>query len=264
MQSQLPFVGKMSKPLYTALMKNQDAFNMRFNVARRAKPRIDADAFKEHLRTTVGPIVDAVHVTRPDRVDEVVDVLYDLSLQLLGSQFLGPTSRYPEIAYGWKNVLPELPHLVAESPRKFTGAVTNALYNLSVAKVPSYMMWTTTFVEIGRRVSNVTTALEAGKVAAWRAGLAHYREGALQALLRLAPDVALLALGIDNGVNLPVGTVYERLREDPWLHPAALSKQSDAPLRLQIVARIGAFRGFGGTFMRPPIVFYFRAALSSD
>jgi hypothetical protein len=96
--------------------------------------------------------------------------------------------------------------------------------------------------------------LEAAKVPAWRAGLAHYRASALDLCRRLAPPVAIAALGLP-GVTLDrdeIDTLIHQLLADPWLDPkVALQGKPDAQ-HLKLVGRVGAFRGFGGTFIRPP------------
>src|SRR5262249_14803341 len=103
----------------------------------------------------------------------------------------------------------------------------------------------------------VPTLLQAGKVCAWRAGLAHLREGALETCGRLAPKLARAALGLSPAAkSLPLETVVQELRADPWLDPASLGKAPAPEKRLRVVGAVGAFRGFGGPFLRPPRVAY--------
>jgi hypothetical protein len=66
-----------------------------------------------------------------------------------------------------------------------------------------------------------------------------------------------LGLPADPGKNgPPINALLDRLRADPWWRPTSdsrsgpLTREAD----LQIVSRIGAFRGFGGLFMSPPVV----------
>jgi hypothetical protein len=52
-----------------------------------------------------------------------------------------------------------------------------------------------------------------------------------------------------------LGQMIQRLEQDPWLKPEdALSAPPQQSIRL--VARAGAFRGFGGPFIRPPTVLF--------
>ncbi|MFL6273681.1 MAG: hypothetical protein ACJ74G_00615 [Blastocatellia bacterium] len=242
-------------PLAEALKRGRDRFNTKFAYARHRFAALDGDAVKEHLRSAVAPIAEAVHATATDRVDAVVDALYDLSLELIGCGFLGRDSRYPALLRAWREMLPCLPHLVAHEPTRLANAVTNAVYNLSTAPTARPTFWIDTMTRLGVTCGDVQTFLEAGKVVAWRSGLAEYRDGALAACLNLDEALGRAALGLPMAETTPVATIIERLRQDRWLAPAAAASQSpDKEKRLRVVAVVGAFRGFGGVFVEPPRV----------
>jgi hypothetical protein len=94
--------------------------------------------------------------------------------------------------------------------------------------------------------------LEAGKILAWRAGMAHYRDGALAACTSLPRPLVTAALGLPDGeVSPDFEAVLRGLRADPWLRPAE-AVRAGPERRLRLVARVGAFRGFRGSFLRPP------------
>jgi hypothetical protein len=88
-------------------------------------------------------------------------------------------------------------------------------------------------------------------VAAWRAGLAHFRQGALTAADGLPAALALGAVGAPISSKWP--EVRKRLLANPWFDPAAPTGNGDAT-RVQVMAQAGAFRGFGGVFIEPPRV----------
>jgi hypothetical protein len=99
----------------------------------------------------------------------------------------------------------------------------------------------------------VPTLLEAGTVCAWRAGLAHLRTGALEVCGRLPPGLARAALGLSSASDGDyLEELLQELRADPWVQPTSAGKPGTRSLR--IVATVGAFRGFGGLFLRPPLV----------
>jgi hypothetical protein len=89
--------------------------------------------------------------------------------------------------------------------------------------------------------------LDCGKLLAWRAGLAQYRLTALDAAANLPPTLAAIALDIPSAAN--VESAIASWRTNPWFDPTAAP---DGTLRL--VRTIGAFRGFAGQFLRPPLV----------
>jgi hypothetical protein len=196
----------------------------------------------------------SVHHLDADRVDAVVDAVYDLSLELIGGGLLAAQSRYPALLRAWREMLPRLPHLLAGEPARFVSAVTNAVYNLSATATARPTFWISEMTRLGHECSDVQAFLEAGKVVAWRSGMAHYRDGALAACLNLDESLARAALGLIDANSTPVAAVIERLRQDRWLAPVAATNPAGKEKRLRVVAAVGAFRGFGGVFVEPPRV----------
>lgn len=243
-------------PFAALLESNRARFNAKFAAARHFKPKLSPEAFKHHLQFTLRPIVEAVYQHDADKANEVADALYDLSLDLTGQELLGPDSRYPLIEAGWQTLFPRLPRFITEAPRDFVGAVTNALYNVSVTSGARPREWLDIMQRVASLCSDSSTFLRVGQVAAWRAGLAHYRPQALALAGQLAttsPTLVRLALNLPtaNTKTAPLITaILNRLSADPWYHPESIP----TPPQLTIVARVGAFRGFGGLFLTPPRV----------
>ena len=238
----------------SALLANRVRFNARFAEARHFKPKLSAEAFAEHLRSVVAPIVEAVAHQNPAATTETVEVLYDLSLDLIAEEFLGPASRYQAINEGWKTVLPSLPQHLASAPRAVISAITNALYNLSLEPSARPGEWMKLMLELAPLCPNADTLLKAGQAAAWRSGLAHYRQGALDVCRTLDSKVVRAVLGAPDTNTLPTATLLDHLQANPWLNPASTLQLPITNSQLQIAARVGAFRGFGGLFIEPPVV----------
>jgi hypothetical protein len=246
--------GLITGPLAEALKEGRDRFNTRFAIARRSNPALDRDGFAEHLRSVVRPIADSVFAAAPDRVYKTVESLYDISLELVASGFLGKETKYPALAQGWERMFVALPHLLASDTALFAGSVTNALYNLSVTAGARPAFWIDAMIAIGRACRDVQSFLDAGKVIAWRSGMAHYRAGALEACRALSPEMARAALSIPESNTTPVPIILDRLSGDPWLPPAMAGQVSQTGKLLRVVSAVGGFRGFGGFFRRPPEV----------
>jgi hypothetical protein len=239
-------------PLAQALEAGRPRFNALFAQARRHTPMLDPAAFAGFLRSHLAPVIAAVAPLAPDRLGEVVDVLYEFALELVGKDF---GVRYPAVLQGWDRLLRTLPRHLAGAPRRFAGSVTNALYNLSVTPGARPLEWLDVMTHLGTRCDDVDALLAAGTVAAWRAGLAHFRDGALEACRKLDPVVACLALGRRDALNrIALAVVLNRLRDDPWLSVAEAGADNGDKKMLRIVARVGGFRGFGGSFLTPPTV----------
>lgn len=236
------------------LRANRDGLNARFAAAQRLHPGLDPAAFSAVLCDLVAPLVTAVERTRPEAARPVALVLYDLALDLLSQGFLGPNSRHPFIAQGWRDLLPGLPQQISAAPRQVVGALTNALYNLAQVQGARPQEWLETMLTLAPLAPDPQLYLQGGQIAAWRAGLAHYRPGALELCRTLPAALVGAALRLPPGSD-PHSTLelVNRLAADPWLHPDAAQRPS-AP-GLQIVARVGAFRGFGGLFLQTPKVY---------
>jgi hypothetical protein len=177
-------------------------------------------------------------------------VLFEFALELTGREI---PRRFPVVCEGWDTLLRSLPRRLAQSPRRFAGSISNARYNLAQVPGARAREWLTSMGELGSTDAEVETILEAGQVAAWRAGLAHFRQPALAICRRLDARLARIALGLSaSGADL--GSLLDALQADPWVSPATLAAGANKNRVLRLVAAVGAFRGFGGPFLRPPRV----------
>lgn len=243
----------------TVLAHRRSRFNAQFAEARRWRPNLDAEAFTHHLAAVVAPLVEQIAAIAPAQVEPAAEALYDLSLNLVGQEFLGPRSRYPAIVAGWQRLLPALAARLAEDPRRFAGALTNALYQLATTPNARAAAWSDEVLALAPLCPDTATLLAAAQVAAWRAGLSHYRRSALQVCRQLPPRLALAALGLTDPARQPptapqLEAALAQLHDDPWLAPAEALGGKAAERRMHLVARVGAFRGFGGLFLSPPSV----------
>ncbi len=243
----------LTGPFALVLREQRERFNTKFAQARRERPRLDPEAVLEGLRTSLAPAVEAVSAAAPEQTAPAADVLYDVLLDLVGQDLLGPAARYPVLNQGWAQLLPRLGRFLAAAPRAVAGSLTNALYNLSATPGARPEQWLSLMAAAGDACPDVETLLAAGPVAAWRAGLAHLRAGALKTAQTLPPAVARAALGLPDGSE-PLETVLAGLAADPWWEPSSAGPLPAAARRIGVAARVGAFRGFGGLFLRPPIV----------
>ncbi len=220
-------------PAFEAVLKDRrERYNAAFAAARHRRTALKGPAFLEHLRLRVDPIVAALPV---EGRAPVCDALYDLSLELVGCDLFG---RYPVTGEGWQRLLPRVAGLLPAAPRRLIASLTNALANLCEQPGARASWWLERMLEVP--VSDAETLLAVGQVLAWRAGLPHYREGALAICARLGPA----ATGVEGDL--------EALRADPWL-----TVEERAPgARPRIIFRVGGFRGYGGPFAAPPEVRY--------
>jgi hypothetical protein len=217
-----PLTGKLA----TVLETRRSACNAAFLLSRRQYRRLEGAAFMDYLRSVVAPLVEAA--TDPD---PVAMALYDLSLQVVGAGLVRDATPL------WTTVLPTLVTLLEKEPQRVSASLTNGAVNLSRTPGARPDEWLAILRQWGPACPDVDTLLALGQVAAWRAGMAHYRVSALQ--VRLPEALCHAVLGCSAAA----------LQADPWSNPA-----SSGPRRLQIVGRVGGFRGFGGLFLRPAVL----------
>ncbi|MGD0529862.1 MAG: hypothetical protein ABSE49_32300, partial [Polyangiaceae bacterium] len=110
---------------------------------------------------------------------------------------------------------------------------------------------------LSERAPDVDLWLKAGAVAAWRAGLAYARQGALDVCATLPAELAALSIEVEPTTDAAtMARVIERLRADPWAWPPHVVSGEEPPLGIKLVAYLGGFRGFGtgGQLIAPPAV----------
>ncbi|HEX9936979.1 MAG TPA: hypothetical protein VGB15_07645 [Longimicrobium sp.] len=235
-------------PAFAAFLRNARAeLNERFAEARRMRPDLDGDAFAHVLLATVDPLVRAVSDAHPEAAADVARAAYELALELVGQGLAGPASREPAIERAWLEVGAAALALVAAEPERVLAAVANAVHQLAATPGARSAEWIAAMRALAPRCADAGAFLALGQVAAWRAGMAHFRAGALAAADALPPELALAAVGARGG---DWAGVRRRLAADPWFDPSADPPRSG----VRVVARAGAFRGFGGLFVEPPQV----------
>ena len=235
---------RLQGPLAEVLEAGRERFNAAFAQARHTRPRLDGAALADHLCLRVAPVVEAVARVAPQQVSETATVLYDMSLEMQGTDLLAR----PEVDMVWHGLLPAAAGSVAEAPRRFVAAAVNGAMQVASVGAPAAAGWVRAMQAAASRGSTTAELLAFGQVAAWRGGLAHYREGALDTADSLDPSLTAIALGLTGG---DVAGHLAQMRGDRWLSSGPPA--SDRPM-LKITARVGAFRGFGGLFRRPPTV----------
>lgn len=235
-------------PFTQALLTQRERYNAKFAEARHFRPTLDADAFGAVLREQCAPIANAVAQVRPDGVPIVTDALYDIALDLTAQGLLGRSARYGLINVAWATALPHMAAQIANAPQQAISAITNGLYNLLQTPATQAQRWLDGLTQIASSGTTLDVLLQSGQVLAWRCGMAHYRAAALALCKRLPSATVRMALALPAGVD--VSAALAQLTAQPWYRP----DQPNGSKALRVVARVGAFRGFGGMFVAPPAI----------
>lgn len=231
---------------FTQVLKSgRTDFNQQVAQARRENPTFDDAAFSEFVQTCMDPLVAAVHAASPESVADVVQAMWETGLQLVAQRLAGPQAREPWINQVWQEVLVAAAAHVARAPGQMLGSFSNAAHHLSATPGARPEQWIEVMTKAAGMAADAGILLKAGQVAAWRCGLAHYRESAL----RLAHDLpAALALTVLEAPDAAWPDLLAQLRADPWHIPGEATHAG------REVLRAGAFSGFGGLFATPPQV----------
>lgn len=231
----------ISAPFAQVLAAGRRQFNARVEEAKRRAPGFDAAGFAAFLQQQVDGVVAAVNAAAPTRMTAGALAAYDIALSLCLHGLAGPAARAPLLNQAWSRLFPLLATRIAEQPQDVLGALSNAVVHLGGVDGARGDEWLDLMVQQAPQAETVAQLLDLGKILAWRAGLAHFRAGALQAADKLPPTLQLAALGA------PADGSWDALRTalaaDPWAAPQP--RRTDG-------WQIGAFTGFGGRFSQPP------------
>ncbi len=227
------------------LRDRRQEYNDRFTAMRMAAPSLSGEAVLAHLAETVAPIVDAVAAAVPEKAGAVCDALYGVSLELLARDLVGPRCRIAIVDDAWRVLLGGLPQVTAEAANPFARTVTNAVHAVEGHPSADATVWITRLSEVQHLIDDLESFWKCGIVAAWQAGMAQYRDAALDAAAALSEATVAALMDIPQPA---VASIITALRRDPWAEP-----QAPAARAPRCVAAIGGFRGFGGPFLTPPL-----------
>ena len=235
------------------LEKDRDFYNARFSQVQRLNQTLSADEFMSHLSDTVAPLVKRAAEIDREKAEALCRRLYDVSLNLFSKGCLGSRTRHPVIGAAWKELLPLSAELLLKSPDNVVARVSNALYNLSMEKGADERQWLETMKQVAAWPGPLDSELllEAGKAAAWRCGMAHYRDGALVACDNLPDEIFKVVFRIPaDATKGEIEAVRALLKSDRWFDPSLRDDKKIKPL--SVVRAVGGFAGFGGLFATPP------------
>ncbi len=227
--------------LHAALRDRRDYFNARFEAARHAASRLNADTLFDFIRIAIAPLITAVDAKAPERVPAVVDAGFEVGLSLVSAGIWPSSPRLRMLKRAYTTTFCALSQAIAIDPQRLLPRLTNAALTPGL----NTELWLACMEGMAGALSTPAQVLDAGIVCAWRCGLAHYRASALARLDHM-PSAALLVLFAPRIED--VGALKAALRAQRWY-------RADAPLLAnQIAARVGAFVGLGGLFTAPPTV----------
>ena len=234
----------VSSALARALAAERQGLNARVAAARVRVPDFDAGQLAGFVQQHVDPLVTAIAVKAPEAVPRCVTAMFGMAIDLVSHGLAGGGARAALVASVWSDVAPGIVPLIAADPVESLGALTNAAVQLGGSEGVRDAEWLTLMAALTPAARDSRDLRVLAAIAAWRAGAAHFREGALAAAATLPPALACAACGGD-GEDWP-GLVGAFAR-NRWWRPSGDRAVSGG-------RRTGQFTGFGGRFARPPQV----------
>jgi hypothetical protein len=244
---------KLHPAFVDALRASRESFNRRFAQRRYAGAKIDEQAFQEHLQTTVNDLVGCIAAVQQERVQPVLDSLFDASLDLFEAGLLGAEARHPHVIAAWREILPHASRLLAREPARIVGCLSNAADRIATQTSARPDEWTKAMRDLSQHCDSVSQWLNVGKVLAWRVGMVQYRSAALHLARELPCRLSARCFELPDDINeMDWHKQLDKLERDRWFSP--LTRAAAPSLALRIVRTTGGFRGFGGPCLRPPTV----------
>lgn len=229
----------MISAVFASLLASGRAqFNLRALDARRRFPALDMQQFSAFLHDGLDPLAVAVAAAAPERAGSFTVAAYDMALELVAHGLAGPAAKNPFLNTVWRELAPCFAPLLASAPVPVLGMLSNAAIHVSGVAGARPAQWRDEMATIAPQLASVAELRAVGQILAWRAGIAHFRLGAIAAADSLPPHLALAVFG-EPCADWP--QLRAQLLENPW--------RGNAQGR-----EFGAFTGLGGDFATPPQV----------
>ena len=221
--------------LIVELSDNSALYNQWYKESEMKYGNISSQTLANWMVDVVEPIVEATVAlnSATEKVHEVVKALYLEALKLIGS---GLAIRYEdEYKAAWL-LMAQMPNLVVKFPTKTISLLNDVLLNLHMYAPEKTMYWCKLIVSSRIEIKTIEDFKIAGRMYAWKCGLAHLR-------IRLNGDFAELSENLQRTIlqNLGSDKTADDLFENPW---------SNRNIKFEGVQ--GGFVGTTGFFEHPP------------
>ena len=230
------------EPLIGLLARKREACNRLFAAYSIRYPALDGEVVKAWVVKTIQPVMQTLGNDDASLAERTFDALYETILDLAGAHRLQTWGRY------YHPVL-TMAGLADRSALDPPDTIIRALVRAMTTILADHPRAADGWLESMQKTIPLCTAsdqvLAAGRLCAWKAGLAYLKPRALSALEILPPAMIRTVLGV-----APSDELTTTLSCHPWQF-SGQRKAVGAPV---LRYRAGGFRGFGGPFFRPPTV----------
>lgn len=225
------------KPLIDELRSNSLIFNRITDNATMRFGNLDAKTISKWMVEVVQPLAEVLYKLNldPEKNHSIVKTLYFKSLNLIGS---GSIPRYfSDYKYAWL-ILIKVPKLLVKSPSKIITLINEAVLKLNEFEPENTLLWSDLMNCVTLEIENLEEFKIAGRICAWKCGLAHLR-------CRLKSDFEKLKINLKQKINQELFPQQDLLYiiDNQWIKNDINFKTS-----------IGGFFGLNGYFENPPVL----------
>lgn len=228
-------------------------FNQLYRRARLTAPGLDGAVVSASMQRILPAVMTPVLARDPAQGATVLDALYRVSLRLLAQGLIGSEARGAQWESSWVALSQAVPHCLIEQPELVLSAQADALAHVSAQGEQAIGRWRDCMLAVAPEVEGVAQWLQAGQVAAWLAGLAHYRASALRVAAGLPAQLLTLLFAVDEHAGFAWPALLQSLQRYPWADVNALA-HGEEHLDFQFCAQAGEYEGLAGVFATPPEV----------
>lgn len=235
------------------LEENRAELNQKFLNSKLYYPKLDAENFKRIICDVMAPALEACSDLPQDKFNLFAKALYNTSLELYGKEYIGESTKFVDYYLYWQELVVQLSKIISQSPAQMIAALSNALYSLSIVYEGRLEEWVKILIRVSQTSSNYKVLLDAGKLASWRCGLAHFRISALELAKTMDKEIVSIIFDIPKDTDYNLEGVISKMLANPWLAMGDAILPTNKKLDL-VCQKVGGFTGLGSKFKYIPVV----------
>lgn len=224
------------KPLILEFQSNNALYNLMYKQSEIKYGTIPSDFLSKWIVEVLQPLFQATIDSElpAEKIHTIAKVFYLESLKLIGS---GLATRYKDDYTEAFLLLQRLPTLVRKFPLKVFGLMNDVLQNLHLYAANKTSEWCRLMTMISDEIKTIEDFKIAGRIFAWRCGLAHLR-------YRLVEDFKKLPEDLQRKIKSSLNAEHVESIADSWLNKTFKFRNVQ-----------GGFIGNEGVFVSPPVLF---------
>jgi hypothetical protein len=240
-----------SAALKAYFQAERDTCNQMVASVRHQYPNLNLDDFNWFLTDCLDPVVRTLDGQSNQITFHIAHVGFKYGLELASFNWLKVETKKALLFKVWNDLYPRVDSVLKESPSELFAGTSNSLNNILAFGEDKPNVWLDLMIKSCDEISSIEQFKVIGVVAAWLAGLAQYRDIALQKINELPDAVTRKLFKLSDSHDLNYH--FDQLKTSRWFEPQQIKTSPTATIREKY--RIGKCSFFGGDFPLPPKIF---------